>query len=406
VVVYLVKLVNRGYSMSEKKAIFFINILKNTINVYFDTFFVFYFFKVANYEVLPLAKYYLTLYLFIGIGFYLIRKSMKKNIRVPYFRIGISLQAIYIALIMLLKDKIIDYIFLVGIAKGLADGFYYFPKNIFVTEKINNDERQKYDGLLNIINKIISICVPLILGVALTYISYTNLGKVFFVLFIVMFIISFYLVDSVYNDKKFEIKKFFEIVKKNKNIKDSLIIYFMAGFTYSSGVMGTIITLSKINIFKTSLNLGFVDSICALVYLIVCILFTSKIKRENFKNTILTSSIISFITLMVFAFKPSIPVLIAYLIVRNSFIGLINLISNNVTTNLSNSKELKEEFKAEYFLCRDVIYSSSRCLGYLVLLVVCLTVGMNYINYILIISAVALLVEGILVAKLSKESVK
>ena len=65
VVVYLVKLVNRGYSMSEKKAIFFINILKNTINVYFDTFFVFYFFKVANYEVLPLAKYYLTLYLFI-----------------------------------------------------------------------------------------------------------------------------------------------------------------------------------------------------------------------------------------------------------------------------------------------------------------------------------------------------
>lgn len=56
--------------MSEKKVMFIVNILKNIINVYFDTFFVFYFFKVANYEVLPLAKYYLTLYLFCGIGFF------------------------------------------------------------------------------------------------------------------------------------------------------------------------------------------------------------------------------------------------------------------------------------------------------------------------------------------------
>ena len=55
--------------MSEKNAMFWENIFKNIINVYFDTFFVFYFFKVANYEVLPLAKYYLTLYLFCGIGF-------------------------------------------------------------------------------------------------------------------------------------------------------------------------------------------------------------------------------------------------------------------------------------------------------------------------------------------------
>lgn len=64
--------------MNEKKAIFIINILKNIVGVYFDTFFVFYFFKVANYEVLPLVKYYLTLYFFIGIGFILIRNAMKK----------------------------------------------------------------------------------------------------------------------------------------------------------------------------------------------------------------------------------------------------------------------------------------------------------------------------------------
>ena len=42
-----------------------------------------------------------------GFSFFLIRNAMKKNIKVPYFRIGISLQAIFVALIMVLKEHII-----------------------------------------------------------------------------------------------------------------------------------------------------------------------------------------------------------------------------------------------------------------------------------------------------------
>jgi len=388
--------------MKEKNVMFLLNVFKNIINVYFDTFFVFYFFKVANYEVLPLAKYYVTLYLFIGIGFFLIRNAMKKNIKVPYYRIGISLQAIYIALIMLLKDNIINYIFLVGIVKGIADGFYHFPKNILSIEKINNDERQRYSGLVNTVNKISSIIVPLILGVALTFMSYTNLGKIFFVLFIVMFVLTFYIDDSVHYNKKIEMKKFWKLLKDNKNVRNSLIVPFLSGFAYSSGVMGTIVTLSKINLFKTNLNLGFVDSLCAALYLIVCILYTAKIKKENFKMVTIISGIISCIVLVFFAIKPTPIILIIYLIVRNSLIGLINLITNDVVANLSNSNELKTEFKAEFYLARDLVYAISRSSGYLILLVVCLTVGMDYIYYILIISGVVLLLEGIIIGRLSK----
>lgn len=265
------------------------------------------------------------------------------------------MQAIYIALIMLLKDNIINYVAIVGIVKGIAEGFYHFPKNILGIEKVSNEERQKYNGILSTINKISSIIVPLILGVLLTYISYTNLGKIFFLLFIVMFILSFYLEDVEYHDKKFELKKFFEKIRINKDIRNTLIVYLMSGFTYSSGVMATIVTLSKINIFKTNLNLGYVDSVCAFIYLIVCILFTAKIKKKDFKNIILISGVISFITLVIFAFKPSIPILVAYLLVRNSLVGFINLISDNITINISNSKGLKENFKAEYYFTRFIL---------------------------------------------------
>lgn len=388
--------------MSEKTAVFINDILKNIINVYFDTFFVMYFFQVANYEVLPLAKYYLTLYFFIAIGFFIIRNFMKRNIKVPYFRMGISLQALYISLIMVLKEDIINHVFIVGLVKGMADGFYHFPKNILNTEKVTNEDRKTFNGIINIINKIMNIIIPLCMGVALTFISYINLGKVFFSLFVIMFIISFYLKDERYTTKNFQFKKFMELIKKNKKVRNALIVPFLAGFTYSSGVMGTIITLAKINIFKTNLNLGFVDSICAFLSLLICTVYTVKITKDKYKPILNISSVMSFLTLILFAFYPKVWVLIVYLIVRFSFIYIINLISDNVTVNLSNCKELKENYKTEYYFARDAIFAFSRCFGYLMLLLICLLLGMEYINYLMVIPAIALLLEGYIVAKLSK----
>lgn len=388
--------------MKEKRAIFAIDILKNIINVYFDTFFVFYFFKVANYEVLPLAKYYLTLYLSIGIAFFLIRNVMKKNIKVPYFRIGISLQALYISMIMLMKDNIINHIYLVGLMKGFADGFYHFPKNILNSEKISNEDRQKFSGKINTINKISSIIIPLIMGVALTFIDYVNLGKIFFVLFIILFVLSFAIKDERFNIKKSDLKGFFKLLKNKPNLKSIFLIPFLTGFTYSSGVMGLIITLLKINNFKTNLYLGIVDSICAFISLVVCIIFTYKLKKEKFKPVLLVTGILCFIVLIVQSIWNNIFMLIAYLIVRFSCMLIINLISDNVLNNLSNIVEIKQDYKSEYYLLIDIIYSISRSLGYLLLFIICLTLGMDYIQYLLILPAISILIQTFIVRKLVK----
>jgi len=109
----------------------------------------------------------------------------------------------------------INYIYLIGIIKGIADGLYYYPKNILDSEKISNEIRQKFSGLVNTVNKITSIIIPLCLGVLLTYFSYTDLGKIFFMLFIFMFLISFWINDSKHYDKKFEMKKFMQLLKNN-----------------------------------------------------------------------------------------------------------------------------------------------------------------------------------------------
>ena len=388
--------------MNEKKAMFIINILKNIINVYFDTFFVFYFFKVSNYEIISLAQYYLIRYLFTGIGFFILRNSMKKNIKVPYFRIGISLEALYIASIMLLKENIIQYVVFVSMLCGLAEGLFYYPKNILETEKINNNDRQKYSGKLNIINKLISIIIPVVLGYLLTYFSYVEISKGVFILFIIMFFFSFYIDDDYHLIKnKLEIKKFLNIISKDKLLSKIFIVWFLSGLTYSSGVMATIITLTKINVFKTNLNLGYVEAICAFLSLVSSLVYM-KINRKKFSVIVKYSGIISSIVLLLFSTNPIIIYLVLYLFIRNSLVFVINMISNYTANNISNDKLIKEKYKAEYFLTRDIIFCVSRCFGYLILLLVSFTFGIKYITYILIVCAISLLIEGLTLAKIIK----
>lgn len=389
--------------MEEKKAVFIIDIITNIIDVYFGTFFVLYFLQVVNYEIVPLAKYYIVLYSCIAIGFTIIRKTIKQDVKVPYLRIGIALRALYIALIMFFRDNLVNYIVLIGIIKGIGDGFYYFPKNILNTEKIDNNERQKFSGLIETINQIMAIVIPSILGISLTFISYVNLGKIFFVLFIVQFIVSFYVKDKEHNlNKKFDLKGLRKIIKENKNVRYAIFIPILAGLTYSSGVMDIIIKIFTITNFKSSIYIGIVDSICSILSLISCILFI-KIKKDKFPLVFKITGLLSVLIILLFTFNPIEPLLIVYLIARYSLLKIFIVMEEFVRTNHSNGDELKE-FKTEYYYISDIFYAISRVLGYLILFIVGTLFGVEYISYILVICAIALFIQLIITIPLSESA--
>lgn len=106
--------------------------------------------------------------------------------------------------------------------------------------------------------------------------------------------------------------------------------------------------------------------------------------------------------MIIFAFVPSKIMLIIYLIVRSSFINILSQITGNVRVNLSNCYELKNDLKTEYYLITEFLYSFSRCLGYMLLLVFSL-ISSKYINLVLILPAVAILFEGIIIGRLCKK---
>lgn len=390
--------------MDDKKRLFIIDILKNVVAVYFSTFFVFYFFQAANYEILPLVKYYLIDYIITGLAFILIRKGIKKNSKIPYFQMGIALESLYIALIMLLKENIVNFIALIGAVKGFANAFYYFPRNILESEKVDNKDRQAFEGKISTINEITAIIIPIILGVLLTYFTYTDLGKIFFLLFIVMFVIAFKMKDKIPKHTEFNIKKFRLMLKQNKDIKISLLIPFLAGFSYSSGVMTLIVTILKIGIFKTNFNLGLVDGTCAFLSLLVCFMYVKIIRKDYFGKILTITGILSLLSLLSLAIFNNEIFFIIYLIIRFSCIIIIGLISDTLVINLTNHKDIKNILKEEYYCAREIMYSISRSLGYIVLLIMSL-ISTKYVSYLLILPGFALLFETVILYRLAKKEV-
>lgn len=79
-------------------------------------------------------------------------------------RIGIILDFVYFLTIILLKDKIVDYMYFVGLLYGLEEGFYYSVYNMLESDGITNEERAKFNGSYTAVQSILAIIFPLIFG--------------------------------------------------------------------------------------------------------------------------------------------------------------------------------------------------------------------------------------------------
>lgn len=376
--------------MNKDSMIFTINkLIRSMVFIFIDTFFSLYFFKLVNYQILPMAKYYLFSYIFLFIGFFLIRKYIKKEIKIGYYRLSISLLAIYLTLILLLKENISTYISIVGVIRGLAEGLYYYPTNIFDTEKIKNEHRKKYSGLLNTANTLICIITPIILGFYLDKYSYINVGKVMLLFIIIMLINSFFIKDEPYKIKDFNFKEFKKYIKNKPLFNKISTIRILEGLTYSSSALNIIMTLYTIIYLKNNTNYGIFNSILSFISLITTTIYAYK-KTTKEKNIIITTNLLTIISLIHLLFKPSIYSLIIYLIIYNSVITYTILISKNKVVNTTNEyAEIKNKYKAEYHLYIEYNLFIGRLIGYLIFIFIGLLNNIFYFKILIIVGIIS-----------------
>lgn len=361
-------------------------LLRIIVFIFIDTFFSVYFFNLVNYDLLPIAIYNLFIYVGLFSSFYLIKNLMKKGLKRELYQIGISLTGLYLLLILLLKENIVNYIIILGLVNGLGQGFYYYPTNIYDTELISNKDRDKYTGYLNMINMVLNIFVPIVLGLLLNKLSYITVGKIIIVIIVLMYFLGFFLKRKIVKTTKFELAEFWKYFKND--FKKLIVIRYLEGLTYSSSAIALVITYYSILYLNNNLYIGILTSIQGVLALFTCLLFTKRNKKYD-KKIINISNLLITISLLTLFIKTNMYSLCFYLLIQNSLLIYVQLINKNNVSNITNNyKEIKNKYKEEYHLVMELILNLGRITGFIILIMISLLKNIVYLKIIIAVSVV------------------
>ena len=283
-----------------------INALRKIISIFLGPFLVAYFIKTSQDSTIIISFYYIISFLAHAIAGVLIGWFIKNKFKIGMFRIGVILQFIYILLIIILKEKIINYIFLIGFYYGFASICFWTPFNLFKSYKIKNIDQSSYEAKNKLISSLVTILTPIFLGSLITTTNYISTALITLVISFILIVLSFCLKPVSVTNSKFQLKKTFQKLLNNSNTKNMLITTFLRGMTISDGSLGVLMTILLFNAYKSDFSLGVVNSIAALVTVVIAYFYSKYFakRKDNYflklKYTIIYKLIFKLINKKVF----------------------------------------------------------------------------------------------------------
>lgn len=371
--------------MNNYKVLLSLRILKNIITTFLDSFLVLYFLNVSDSNILPLGIYKLVAIFAIYTVIFIAKSFCKSKHRINLMRIGIILDFIYFLTIIILKEKIINHIYLVGLLYGLEEGFYFSVYNILESDGIVNSERAKFAGTYTALQSVLAIIFPLVFGSLIYSTGFLKTLSVVLIIVIFRLILSFIFKDeNIPKSSKVNLDEYKNIVKKNTKIKQVYKMEFFSGLTYSEGAFSYIVTIYIIKVFSNSVSLGIFTSIFSLVSCMLGILFAKFIKQKHYANIIKISNFLTVVTLCIMICKCTMVTIIVFNFFQTVSKGLLNLINNNSQSNISNIDILKSKYKVEYWLGIETSLFIGRIISNILFIIMAFS-DLNIIIYLFVV---------------------
>lgn len=386
----------------ESNIIIIINALRKIIEIFSGPFLTTYFIKTSLESILDISIYNVFSYIVLAITCLIVGYIIKNKFRMAAFRAGVIINFIYILTIIILKERIIQHLWLLAILYGLFSGLYFMPFNLILGNKIKNEDRTGYEVKKEMISSIINIVIPIVLGSIITVTNYILTAVIILILSLIQIILSFVLKPLEESGEKFNMKGMIQVVKKNKDIKRMMLAEYLTGISVNNSALATIATILIYNAFQTDLNLGIITSISYILQLIVIYLYGKRYKEKSDKNIIILLSIIPMITLGMFLLYPNAVTVIIYNLYFTIFVNLIGIIRSVRLYNISNSGEINRSNQEEFWSIREVCLNLGRTTGFVILLVVGIIANSAVLNIVMIMLTMIILVLGIVLSKVDK----
>ena len=387
----------------EENIIIAINAMKKVMILFLGPFLTAYFIKKSQESITDLSIYYIFSYTLLGIGTFIVASIIKNKFRVGMFRIGVILNFVYIMIIIILKEKIIEHLGLISLLYGISSSAYWFSYNLFVINKIDNERRTEYTVKSKIISSIIGVLCPIILGSIITVTNYELTGIIILVISIIQIILSFMLSpDNETNLSKFNAKQTLNKLKSNKQIRRTSIVEFFIGMNVSDGAIEILMTILILNSFKTDMNLGIITSITTVLSMICVHLYGKIYKKRDDKGLIIVSSILPVIAVFILLIWRNNITIIIYNICYVIFTSLLTLTREIRLFNISDSYIVDKNNQCEFFALREGILNMGRVMGYTMLLLAGLTGSQLVLSIVMVLLTLSIPIMGLNITKIEK----
>ena len=390
---------------SEQNTIIIMDAIKKIMTIFLGPFLTAYFISTSTNSILNISIYYIFTYATMALSTLVVAVLAEKRNRIKIFRIGIILNFIYILIIILLKEKIINYLPIISILYGISASCYYFPYNLFIINKVKNTERTNYMVKLFITISVVGILFPIIFGSIITITNYILTAVIVLFISLIQIILSFFITDNHNGDlEEYNLKKAWLELKKNKQVINCLAGEFFIGMNICNGTLETVMVILILNSFKTNINLGIITSIATLLSILVVKIYGLIYNKRDDKKVRIISSIIPVISLIIFLILKANTTVIIYKFSYVIFAEILSLVRKIKIFNLSNSKIVNKSNQCEFNAIREVTLNIGRVTGYTLLLLAGLTQSAVVLNIVTIILTLSLLVMSINLTKVKKNN--
>lgn len=390
---------------TEQNIIIIMDAIKKIMTIFLGPFLTAYFISTSTNSILNISIYYIFTYATMALSTLVVAALAEKRNRIKMFRAGIILNFIYILIIILLKEKIINYLPIISILYGISASCYYFPYNLFIINKVKNTERTNYMVKLFITISVVGILFPIIFGSIITITNYILTAVIVLFISLIQIILSFFITDNHNGDlEEYNLKKAWLELKKNKQVINCLAGEFFIGMNICNGTLETVMVILILHSFKTNINLGIITSIATLLSILVVKIYGLIYNKRDDKKVIIISSIIPVISLIIFLILKTNTTVIIYKFSYVIFAEILSLVRKIKIFNLSNSKIVNKSNQCEFNAIREVTLNVGRVTGYTFLLLAGLTQSAVVLNIVTIILTLSLLVMSINLTKVKKNN--
>lgn len=358
---------------------------------------VFFWKQTSNFIVIVI--YNLIHYVTTPITFILAGALAKKKNGIWSLRIGLIIYAIFYALILLVGNKGIGYIFFLGIIFGMAAGFYWLAFNTLSFDFTNINNRDTFNGFNGSCGGIAAAIAPITSAYIISRFNGIKGYKVVFAMtltiFILLILISSILRCRSYSSKLNLKKAFASNCEEWRIIRKSTLFW---GFR--DVIIVFLVNILIIETTKSELSLGKFTLIASLISSTAYILVQKVIKPARRKFSIIFGTIGSFLAICGLAIKISYSTLISYVVMDAFFIPFFIIQLSSSTYNVIDRAH-EEDMRIEYMINKDIALNCGRVISSLILIILLATFkNLSILKTYLVFIGLAPVISGYFLRKL------